>query len=357
MLNRRYLNRSYLLPALAILSLTCILFLAYTVSGEDEKSLSDVCPFMSTLHERDAFVVTSEEESDRVSSATIISNFSAARFARYGNTPEEMRESDWEPYTSRRQWYLPGYNYPIRRQVYAEFRNRDLRKINTALPIYPCSDFQDAGKLPMAEIPDPRSSDKVWSDDFDQADGRWASYQDSLGYGNVFFPLSYEEAGGVDGGGYAWTDSSRWNIDAPENPDSALVALIYWRWLFSPVWRARSGLGDSVDLDDTTVSVQLRGENLDLKGGHVTFWMLCDGSRWHLKSSYLNIENDAWTTNKVLLSKDPSKWALSWSRGEPPAFCLSHVESFGFAIAGFRFSQEPTGVFQMDKLSIDRAQL
>jgi hypothetical protein len=350
------LPRRYALPVLAILSVASIFSLADTVGGSDrgeESDVSEECPFMSPLNGRDGFVVTSQTPSDLVSSATIISNFRGAWYARYGNTPEELQNKAWESYTSRRLWYLPGYNYPVRRQVYAEFRNWYLTKISAVLPVYPCVDTRDGGDFPMVEVPDSRISEKIWSDDFEQEDGRWVSYMDAYGYGNVFFPLTYEAVGGIDGGGYSWSDSSRWNIDAPEKPDSTLVAMIYWRWLFAPSWRARSGLGDFVDLEDVTVSVELRGKKLDLKGAYASFWVLCDGARWHSRH-HLAINNNDWTENKILLTKDPSMWRLSWSRGEPPAFCLNEVESFGFAFAGFPLGQEPAGIFQLDKFSIER---
>ena len=167
--------------------------------------------------------------------------------------------------------------------------------------------------------------------------------------------MTYQSHGGVGGGGFVWTDSSRWGVDAPESPDSILVAVNYWRWLFPDEWRARTGSGDVVDLRDTVLEVALKGRELQLQGAHTTFWVLCNGQRWHLTDPYLSIVNDRWTQNRVLLPREEERWALSWARsGIPTGLCLEQVESYGFAFRDFSTDAAVSGVFEMDAFTLTR---
>jgi hypothetical protein len=271
---------------------------------------------------------------------------------RFGNTREELDLSDWEPFANRRVWYLVGHNYPVLQVVYAEFRGPALASRALELPVERSSQFED-GAFPFIRIPDARTSNEVLGQRFDTWNERWVSYQDAFGFGNVFFPMTHAKRGGADGRGYVWTDASRWSVDAPEEPDSILVALNYWKWMFPQEWRARTGLGERADLSDVVVNVQLRGRALRLAGAEVTFWILCDGARWHAATP-LAIENDLWTANRIDLRQE-SNWRMSWSRENvAPAICLDRVESYGFAFRGFSRNGQPSGIFEMDEFVLMR---
>lgn len=164
------------------------------------------------------------------------------------------------------------------------------------------------------------------------------------GGGNVFFPATWEKSGGVNDSGYIWADDSRWRIDTPENPNSILAFIIYRDWV-------KAG---PLDLRDADLSVHLRGDNLDLKGGECLFWVLNNrvGTRWHLKSKPLRIEDGKWGKQVVVLKNDPAAWHRSWSRYPDKTGTLEDVlgaaDSYGFSFVGFK--EEATGKFAMDEL-------
>jgi hypothetical protein len=207
---------------------------------------------------------------------------------------------------------------------------------------------------PYIALPDSRVNDDVIMQHFGTWNERWATYLDSYGYGNIFYPMTYQATGGADGGGFVWTDASRWRVDPPEDPDSILVAVNYWRWLFPPEWRSRSHLGETVDLSNTVLEVALRGRQLVLGPTHVTFWVLCNGSRWHSVAP-LTAGAGRWQANRIELTPDPERWSRSWARdAAPPPFCLDKVESYGFALRGVARGLRPTGVLDMDEFRITR---
>jgi hypothetical protein len=185
---------------------------------------------------------------------------------------------------------------------------------------------------------------------FDLGSHHWQVYDYNggvAGGGNVFYPVTWESSGGVGDTGYVWGDDSRWRIDTPENPNSILAFIVYRAW---------DGDGP-IDLRDATLSVYLRGDNLDLKGGSVYFWALngVEGTRYHLLSSPLTITEGSWGVQQsVVLANDEYLWHRSWSRDPAnPAsldFVLSQCDSYGFSFIGF--SEEVTGRFSMDEFQI-----
>ena len=165
---------------------------------------------------------------------------------------------------------------------------------------------------------------------------------------DVYFAATWEDRGGVNDSGYIWADDSRWSVDTPENPHS-ILALMTWRQ-----WHLRG----PVDLRDTPLSLYLRGENLDLKGGYCTFWVLCRrlSTRWHFAAQPLPIEPIGWakTPTVVTLDDDESQWHRSWTvPGNAPASLhevLGEVDSYGLAFVGF--SQAVTGRLAMDEFQL-----
>lgn len=126
-----------------------------------------------------------------------------------------------------------------------------------------------------------------------------------------------------------------WTIDWPENPDSILCLLTYRNWT------DRAAL----DLTNATASVRLSGD-LDLAGGYIRFWVLADGTRWHLDK---RIPLDQ-TVSLSLAADGP--WHRSWTRPlrepTPVSQVLAAVESYGFAIVDFE--REATGTLRLERL-------
>lgn len=173
-------------------------------------------------------------------------------------------------------------------------------------------------------------------------------YNGGAGTSNVFYPVTWEKNGGVNDSGYVWGSDERWQIDLPENPVSILPLIFYRRWV---------GLGRA-DLRDATVSVYLRGEKLDLKGGRCLFWVYSDAgaTRWHFLASPLVIKNDTWGAKQTFrLTNSEQLWHRSWSYipNQPGTLdrVLSNADSYGFSFVGF--SGEVTGKIAMDELTIE----
>lgn len=189
--------------------------------------------------------------------------------------------------------------------------------------------------------------------DFNKDREGWQIYDyngGKQGGGNVFFPASWEKSGGVGDTGYVWGDDSRWRIDTPENPHSILAFIIYRDWV----------KGKALDLREARMSLHLRGDKLDLKGGKCLFWALnnAKGTRWHYAKEPLKITEGKWGEKQtVVLSNDEKLWHRSWSRNPDKPASLDEVlgvcDSYGFSFIGF--SEEVTGKFSMDELVIELA--
>ena len=76
---------------------------------------------------------------------------------------------------------------------------------------------------------------------------------------NIFILAVWQRSGGVDDGGYIWSDEHGWSADTPENPISVFPFTLKRNWI---------GYGP-IDLRNAEVSVYLRGDGLQLHGGTV----------------------------------------------------------------------------------------
>ncbi len=166
---------------------------------------------------------------------------------------------------------------------------------------------------------------------------------------NVFILANWEGEGGVDGGGYVWTDHSRWSADTPEEPVSILPFLLYTSWVDL----------DRLDLRNARLSVHLRGDDLFTDDARCLFWIHVGGTRWHYASQPLTISEGKWADepNVVSLVDDESLWHRSWSldpdNPAPLSEVIASTESFGFSLVGFK--QEPRGKLSMDDFRIELA--
>jgi hypothetical protein len=288
--------------------------------------------------------------------AVIEANLPGASQMRVGNTRGELLLATWVDYTSRKVWYLPGYDFRTAQHVvYAQFRGPSMTAIDIQVPVYVAAEGEPAmlPSFPLLQVPDRRSSRFLMVHRFDQWHERWATYQDAWGYGNVLLPMTHETRGGAHGGGFVWTDASRWTVDSPEEPDSVLVALTYWRWMSAPEWRSRRGFGDRVNLTGSTMRVSLRGRGLRLAGAATTFWLTCNGARWHLKQP-LRVTDRRWTENTILLPADAASWSRSWTREAGSSFCLHEVDSYGLAFRDVPRDARLAGVLDVDEFSLER---
>ena len=170
---------------------------------------------------------------------------------------------------------------------------------------------------------------------------------------DVYRAPAWEPRGGVWDSGHIRADDAQWSIDTPEDPESVL-ALLTWRQ-----WYYRGPL----DLRGAELSVFLRGDGLDLKGGRCLFWVMSRSlsTRWHCTAHPMSIAAGSWAPEpeRLRLVADPSRWHRSWTvPGRPIPRVddgLAAVDSYGFSFVGF--SAKPTGRFAMDEFELRLAAL
>lgn len=187
---------------------------------------------------------------------------------------------------------------------------------------------------------------------FDHDYEMWHAYDyaacAAAGGRDLYRPAHWEQRGGVNDSGYIWADEAQWSIDTPEQPPS-ILALMTWRQ-----WMLRGPL----DLRQATISVFLRGDELDLKGGRCSFWVLSRGlsARYHLTGQPVTVARDKWGDEPCLLNlkHDEAQWHRSWTvpgqRIPTMGEVLGEVDSYGFAFVGF--SEQVIGRLCMDEFEI-----
>ncbi len=190
----------------------------------------------------------------------------------------------------------------------------------------------------------------VRGDNFNSGAQGWQVYDynglpyPQQGGSDVFYPVTWASSGGVGNSGYIWGDDSRWRIDIPENPDSVLSLIFYRNWI---------GAGP-IDLRNKTLSVYLRGDNLDLHGAGVYFWAHVLGTRWHYMAEPLDVSDGQWGQQQtIVLRNDENLWHRTWSASSKSLdYVLTNCESYGFSFIGFPAGVEVTGRFSMDEFTI-----
>lgn len=161
-----------------------------------------------------------------------------------------------------------------------------------------------------------------------------------------FSAVSVENHGGVDDSGYIWADDTRWGIDWPDT--SILCFVTYGSWQGIP----------SLDLRSAQVTVYLRAESLDLKGGRIYFWVLdgTKGTRYHYVAHPLSVEEGVWVKNTFRLEDNQSLWYRSWSRDYTNVASLHDtlgmVDSYGISFRGFSNTGKVKGRLEMSKFSM-----
>ena len=94
-------------------------------------------------------------------------------------------------------------------------------------------------------------------------------------------------------------------------------------------------------------------------GGQGYFWILGDGTRWHMTSRPLTITEGRWAEepNRVVLKSDKSLWHMSWTGRkdgpEPLDQALGRTTSYGISFVGFILGI--SGKLCMDGFRISKA--
>lgn len=169
----------------------------------------------------------------------------------------------------------------------------------------------------------------------------WYSYDYNGGSGseNVFYQ-AVETAGPV-----FTTDDSGWRIDTPEDPDSVLALIRYQQWGGTPEAPTTS-TGDPRELRGVHVAFDLSSTSLDLKGGHLTFWIVKGGQRWHYTAAFPTAPEGDWAHFDLRLTPVDADWHNSWAVDSPNLEqTMAATHSYGIGIVGF--SSEPTGELHM----------
>jgi hypothetical protein len=265
---------------------------------------------------------------------------------RLGNTSEELDRAPWQPYAKIVPWKLPSGG--ILKKVHIEWKSSDERatRLEIPTPSYDEGLGYDYAYAPRVQY-DPRVDDAGILMSFNSGDEHWVSYANDgkvAPSSNVFYPVTWSPSGGASGG-YVWTDGSRWMIDTPENPDSVLALMTYTRW----------STNCAILVGGMEFSFQLRGEQLDLKGGELLFWVTVGGkARFHKNDQPLSLNGERWTRFSVAAGAGRNGWRRSWARdGEGVELDWDlGIDSFGISIVGFRHAETPTGVLAIDEVRI-----
>ena len=279
----------------------------------------------------------------------LLANMPGAVQMRTGNTVHELSLSAWGNYAAESEYFLR--TGPGSRTIYAEFRdiNGVVTATSTLAPAYNSS-LGTNYTLPVSEAYQPdQFGSPIWVQNFENGRDGWVAYDYDggvFGAANFFYPVSWNQTGGVGNSAYVWADESRWRIDTPENPHSILALLTYPTWL-SPFLSA-------LDLRATTAEFYLRGDGLDLKGASAYFWVVDSHGRSHQRDIPLNIGDGTWAFNSVNMGFLQQGWEASWNYlpGSTPNFFS--ILSFGIAFVGFPLGVEVTGVLGLDEFVIKR---
>ena len=185
---------------------------------------------------------------------------------------------------------------------------------------------------------------------FDFGPEGWCSYDYHASIvangNNIFILATHSKTGGVNNSGYVWADEKRWSADTPEVPISILPFIFYRNWIDA----------NPVNLENSRISVYLRGDNLNLYKAKCYFWVHANNTRWHNISSPLTIHQGEWgdIPDKINISSDQSKWHNSWKglakSHTPIKDVLRNCESYGFSFVGFE--EEVRGKFSIDEFEI-----
>lgn len=175
----------------------------------------------------------------------------------------------------------------------------------------------------------------------------WQSYDYDGGRGdgqNVFYPAKRTTAGLA-------VDDSGWRIDTPESPHSVLAMLAYTTW--------EGGYSDDTssrprDLRGRSVSFQVRGHDLDLKGGRATFWVQSDWAyaRFHHVDQFDVTEDWQTVSFSIADTPRPERWHRSWNPAGTAKlpYHMAFATSVGIGFVGF--DAEPTGALEVADFTI-----
>lgn len=280
---------------------------------------------------------------------TVLSNVPNAVEMRFGSTAQELVLTEWKDYNVEAVfWMRTGGG---ERVVYAEYRDKlgNLTKIQTRAPSFD-PDLGAEYPLVASGALQPAGAPEIWKQTFSKGHDTWVSYDynggDPLGK-NVFYAASYSTTGGVNNGGYIWTDASRWLIDTPETPHSVLALLTYPQWGTFPD-------NVAIDLNGTTVEFYLRGDDLDLKGGKADFWLVDQYGRWHRRDIVLTVGDGEWSKNSIDIGFDTPGWENSWTQDVKSGLNFNAIRSWGISFVAFPPGVEPSGVLALDEFTITR---
>lgn len=262
---------------------------------------------------------------------------------RLGNTRQQMLLSPWRDYSPDVLWHLrTGAGV---RTVHAQFKDASDAVTETEVPILSFAPAS-SGRGFVAQRTTVKDTPGVWwRNDFSDGPQGWASYYYWTN-GNVFYPLTHDETGGHGGAAAVWADDSMWTIDTPESPHSVLALLSYHRWHFP----AEQFFNPS----SRTMRFRLRGENLDLKGGHIRPWLLDLYGRWWKTQNQpvLVAPEGQWSDVQEVVIGTYLDWTRSFEISPPPihAVYTDLIQSWGIGFRGF--SAKPTGRIGLCEFSI-----
>lgn len=171
---------------------------------------------------------------------------------------------------------------------------------------------------------------------------------------NNFMPLDWSPL--AEDGGYCWSSEFTRGVDRNERPPDIIVGRIAQKDF------DRKKLFD-LCAPYNQLSCKLAGEDLDMKGGHVGFALLCmfkdhPHGRYHLQQPLEIGKDEAFAETRIALGDEPSHWRISFA-GEgapldslPPTPDLSRIGAIEIIFRDF--AAPPTGKFKIKELAVRR---
>lgn len=167
----------------------------------------------------------------------------------------------------------------------------------------------------------------------------WKSYE-YIGPDHRYHDVHYQIDGGPAGGPHIWSDDSMWSIDLPAQPQAILPFIRYQHWLSEP----------PIDLRHATLRMTLRGDDLNLHGGHCLFWVVTyapASQLWHHTYQPLTINNGDWAEpTDIQLLPNPEHWQSNSTTdvSAPKGGIVGALGAcFSYGISFVGFSRKVTG--------------
>jgi len=166
-------------------------------------------------------------------------------------------------------------------------------------------------------------------------------------------PVTHVMGGGVGGGNHVMVDLA---TDVPAWKKSPTVD-----WMYFPNWYSTLDTGEhQLDFTGADVSIDVRGENVDLASGSLYFFVgwtdEAGTSAYYRHNTALTVGVSDWAHSSINCGTDDTDWTLMDESGTPPSFAavLAAPNEYGFTITDVLDTDpDPSGDLHFDNFNTD----